>query len=546
MDFNKPQEFIEKCIEDMSLEDLCGQLLNIHVSRYQDIDEFEKLVKRIRPGEIFVGQNSEKEVIEKYTDIINKYTKVPVIVSADIEFGPGCSVKGETYLPHPMAWGACDDADLIRRAGKVTGQICRQNGIHWSFAPIVDINYNKDNPVTNVRAVSDSPEQVAKIAGAYVDGMQTDGMMVAGCKHFPGDGLDDRNQHFCTTINPLSKEEWMNTYGYVYKKMFDIGAASVMIGHIGFPANEDEIDPVLGPKPGTLSYNTITKLLKEELGFEGCAVSDAMSMVGTSVMCPPEKLAVGFIKSGGDMLLFPLPQDFDYLLNAVKTGEIPIERIKDAVRRILRMKIRARLFEDNEKLVSKIKVTEDIKALAQEIADKSITVIRNTQNLIPLSLKEGAKFLMINLQKNHDNVVIPYMDEIKVLEEELRKRGYTVDVMSGYGVDHNHLAEIKNSYDCILINSRIDMHNYLGGTLRVGWDNIMSFWRGVAVDHPCVIFTSFGDPYKLYEFPFLRTYINAYSHNANTFKAFVKVILGEKKAVGKSPVSLKGFFECEV
>jgi len=545
MDVKQSNDFIEKCIDEMSLEDLCGQLLNIQVSRYKDFDTLEKIVKKIRPGGIFVDRNSGKEDIKKQTDIINKCTKVPVIVSADIENGPGCAISGEACLPNPMAWGACDDEDLIRRAGKATAEICRKSGIHWSFAPIVDINYNKDNPVTNVRAVSDNPEQIVKIAGAYAQGMQTDGLMVAGCKHFPGDGIDDRNQHFCTTINPLSKEEWMKTYGYVYKKMFEMGCASVMIGHIGFPANGEEIDPVLGPKPGTLSYNTITKLLKEELGFEGCAVSDAMSMVGTAVMCPPEKLSIEFIKSGGDMLLFPLPEDFDYLVEAVKSGELSIERVKDAVRRILRMKMRARLFEDNEKLVSELKLTEDIKALGDEIAKKSITVIRNTQNLIPLSLKEGARFLVITLQNNY-GTRNAFREKIEVLENELKKRGYAVDYMSGAGMDHNKLRDIKDSYDCILINCGIEVFNYIGGTLRLGWDNIMTFWRGVGVDHPCVIFTSFGDPYKLYELPFLRTYVNAYSSDEATFKAFAKVLLGEEKAVGKSPISLKGFFNCEV
>ena len=118
-----------------------------------------------------------------------------------------------------MAWGACDDEELIEKAGIATAQICRKNGIQLTYSPLVDINYNKNNPVVNTRAVSDSPEQVVKIAGAYLRGLQKDNCMAATCKHFPGDGMDDRNQHFCTTINPMSKDEWMKTYGYVYKEM---------------------------------------------------------------------------------------------------------------------------------------------------------------------------------------------------------------------------------------------------------------------------------------------------------------------------------------
>jgi beta-N-acetylhexosaminidase len=211
------------------------------------------------------------------------------------------------------------------------------------------------------------------------------------------------------------------------------------------------------------------------------------------------------------------------------------------------MKARARLFEDQEKLMAEIEITGDIGEVAQRIADKSITVIRNTQNLIPLSLPKGSKFLLINLQRNRSDMGNPaYMKHIDVLKEELEARGHLVTVMSGYGVDHHKLEEDMKGYDVVLFNCRINQANYLGGTLRINWDNIMAFWRGVGVAHPRVIFTSFGDPYKLYDLPFLRTYVNAYSHDDITFRAFVKVLLGEIPASGKSPVALKGFFAREI
>lgn len=533
-------DLIEKILDEMTLDDLCGQLMNLNVKGDKDIAKFEEKVKRVRPGAIFVS-NTDSDGIKTYADIINQYTRVPVIVSADIENGAGCALWGEETLPEPMAWGACDDEGLIERAGRITGEICRKNGIHWNFAPLVDINYNKDNPVVNTRAVSDSSEQVARMAGAYVRGMQTDNMMVAGCKHFPGDGTDDRNQHFCTTINPFSKEEWMETYGYVYKKMIEAGSASVMVAHVALPCVEDETDPVLGPKPGTLSYNIMTKLLREELGFEGCIVSDAMSMVGACSMCPPDRLAIEYIKGGGDVILFALEKDFDCLKNAVESGEISIERIKASARRMLQMKMRAGLLAGKE---AEITVSEGINEVAAEIAEKSITVVRNTQNLLPLKLRDGAKILIVNFQMHSSNV--PYVKSLETVTEELEKRGFSVEVHMAADISHYELESIKDGYDCILLNSRISSRDYLGGTLRINWDNIMPFWRGVAIDHPCVVFTSFGDPYKLYELPFLRTYVNAYSSSHFTQSAFVKVLLGEIEAVGKNPVELKGFFDREV
>ena len=178
------------------------------------------------------------------------------------------------------------------------------------------------------------------------------------------------------------------------------------------------------------------------------------------------------------------------------------------------------------------------------LADKSITLIRNGQNIIPLSLPKGAKFLVINMQRQGE-FVMKYMNEAHILKEELEARGYVCDMMSGVHVNHNSLEKKMPEYDCIIFACRINPMTYTGGTNRIGWDNIMSFWRGVGVAHPRVVFVSFGDPYKLYELSFLRTYVNAYSADPATMRAFVKVLLGEMPALGKSPVELKGFFKRE-
>ena len=135
--------------------------------------EVEKVISHIKPGGIFVSSMS-KEKIKLYTDMANKYSPVPVIVSANVENGPENGVKDGGLLPYPMAWGACGDEKLIKEAGKVTARICRENCIHWTFAPIVDINYNFRSSEANVRAVSDDPDAVIKYAGAYSDGLRSE------------------------------------------------------------------------------------------------------------------------------------------------------------------------------------------------------------------------------------------------------------------------------------------------------------------------------------------------------------------------------------
>ena len=292
---------LQETIASLTTEELCGQLLCLDVYEKDDPAEVEKVISRIKPGGLFVSA-MPAEKIKLYTDMANKYSPVPVIISADVENGPENGVKGGGLLPYPMAWGACGDENLIREAGKITARICRENGIQWTFAPIVDINYNFRSAETNVRAVSDDPDAVIKYAGAYSDGLRSENLMVTGAKHFPGGGLDERNSHFCTTVNPLSKEEWLNTYGKVYREMIARGAESIMVGHYSLPSFMPDDEKGL---PCVLSKSLMTDLLKGELGFGGCIVSDAMSMIGACAASDADKLAVNYLKAGGDMVLFP-------------------------------------------------------------------------------------------------------------------------------------------------------------------------------------------------------------------------------------------------
>ncbi len=537
---------IRAIVENMTVDELCGQLLCYIVSNRWSEEDFEECVKRTQPGGIFFNATN-KDTIKKYADIVNKHTKVPVIVAGDVENGPGCTLVGEEFLPHPMAWGACDDAELIEKAGEATARIARESGIHWTFAPVVDINMNPNNPIANIRAISDSPKQVAKMASAYVRGLQKNHLMAAGCKHFPGDGVDERNQHFCTTINSLSKEEWMNTFGYVYKEMIKAGTASIMVAHIALPCWDDEmVSEELGYKPGILSYKLITGLLKEELGFEGCVVSDALTMIGACSMVDIEKLVVGFINSGGDMALFAEPEDFDRLKLAIETGELSIERVKDAVYRVLMLKNEIALFDPMFPEKEALERTYDVKELADKIAEKSIKIVRNSKGILPLHLKSGDKILIANLQRTElersKSMFVRYMD---TFEEEFRQRGFEVEVLK-VNATYMDVKEKMKGAACVLVNAKMSAYDYNGGSLRADWDQIMLFWHGILFKHPCVVFTSFGDPYKLYDYPYLRTYVNAFSSSEATQRAVAKVLLGEIPALGKSPVSHKGFFEREV
>lgn len=335
----------------------------------------------------------------------------------------------------------------------------------------------------------------------------------------------------------------MNTYGRVYREMIKAGTMAIMVAHIALPAFDEKIDDIMGYPPATLSKNLMTGLLKGELGFDGCIVSDALSMVGACAMAPAERLAVEYLKAGGDMLLFPLPTDFDYIKAALESGELSMERVKDAVTRIWRLKNSVGLFDEKDAPTAKqLTLETPLEEISQELADKSLTVIRDVDGLIAAKgFKAGVKVLHVIAKPDNrfsKNTALP------VLEEELKKRGIEVTTLVNPG--HNEVKAAMEGCDYVLLSLSCDTHNNGGGTLRIGWEQAMIMWRAYILQHPRLIVASLGDPYKLYDYPYLKTYINAYSHCPATQRALAKLLVGDIKAVGKSPVKFEGFFEREV
>lgn len=529
-------------IDSLTIEELVGQVLCPSFSGKSDPEEVERVLREDKPGGFFVTHISE-ETLKKYTGIANKYSKVPVIVCSDVENGPDIVFEGSGTFPKPMACGAADSEELLEEAGEAAAAISRKGGVHWTFAPVVDINYNFRCPEINTRAFSDDPRHVSKMSNALIRGLQKNNNMIACVKHFPGQGTDERNAHFCTTVNGMSREKWMETYGYVYKEAFKNGVGSVMIAHCALPAFEKEVDPVLGCPPAILSRSIMTDLLKNELGFEGCVVSDAMSMVGACAYCPLDKLAVNFLKAGGDMVLFNEKNDKQNILKAVESGELSVDRLKDAVKRIIKMKERAGLFRNQEEIKRSLTLKRPINEVATEIAERSIVIHRNAENILPLDIPKNSKILFVNvINYRHKREATGH--EFDALKAEFEKEGYIVDqLITPY---HYELENTITDYEAVLINYCLDVDTYHGGTFHVGWDNIFHFWRGYIFNAKRLICTSFGDPYKLFDLPFLKTYINAYSKTDESQRAAAKVIMGKIPALGKSPIELKGFFEREV
>ncbi len=534
---------IKKIIDSLTLDEKIGQLLCYSLTPHDTVEEKEEFFARIHGGSFFISYGMTPEQVEGFRNMMQKYTPIPMIVSADLENGPRCALIDTPDLPLPMAWGAADDEALLQEAGVCTGKIARARGVQWTFAPTVDINYNPNNPEVNGRGISDSPAQVLKMATAYMRGCQTDGNLLAGAKHFPGGGMDDRNQHFCTTVNPMSRSKYKQTYEKIYKRMIKEGCASIMVAHIALPCIDGEGD-ALGAIPATLSEKLKMDLIKKEWKFDGVLVSDAMSMIGSCARCDIEDLAVEFIRTGGDIVLFPEKSDFDRLKAAVLDGRITNERLEDALTRILRMKDRAGLFHPAE--MPPVDVEEEsrkLAAISEKLADKSIKIVRDLDHILPLDRNEVKRVLLINIYSTSGRG----RELTTAIEDQLHAYGIETETMDN--APHYVLEQKVKEVDAVIVASYYGGNcpkGIHGGSNRTGWDAMMTFWRGYIFKARRLVFLSCGDPYKLYEFPYLRTYVNTHSNEAVSLRSAVKLLFGEIPHLAKNPVTLKGFFDREV
>jgi beta-N-acetylhexosaminidase len=362
--------------------------------------------------------------------------------------------------------------------------------------------------------------------------------MAATAKHFPGDGIDERDSHVCTSINDLSETEWMESYGTVWRGVIDAGVKTIMSGHIALPWAGPGKN-YLGPMPATLSKELQIDLLRKRLGFKGVVISDATPMIGYSAMAGKSTRNVLNIQTGSDMVLWLNPEEETvFMKEALETGLLSEERLETAVKNILGLKLDMGLLDGKEPPPSPYTV-KDFQSWADAIGEKSITIVRNENNLLPLDLKAGAKLLTVTICFDEDTR--GYVQDLSIVDEELRARGFEVDHLER--PSSKELNEAASSYDAVFMNVHV-MPRY--GTTRFFGNATACLWDSFWPEHARVVFTSFGDPYKFWEMPYCPNFINTFSNTPSSQKAAVKVWLGEIEAQGRSPVRCKGFFEIEV
>lgn len=551
-------EWVEKTIAGMSLEEKLQQLF-IEMTKSTDADYLKNAVKIQKFGGVRYN-NAPAPVVLEQNRVLQENSEIPLLIACNTEAGGNGACIGGTEIGQQVKIGATGDKRYAYELGRVSGIESHAVGCNCCFAPITDINMNWRNPIISVRSFGSSAELVLEMSREYMRGFNESGG-VCIMKHFPGDGVDERDQHLSSSVNSLTFEEWDSTFGKVYRGMIEAGVHGVMAGHIMFPDYQLRHGGKL--LPATLSKELITGLLRGELGFNGLVVTDASHMVGLTGTMKRSEILPSAIAAGCDMFLFTndYEEDMEYMRNGYERGIITDERLSDALHRILGLKACLRL---HEKRKSEIVPAADglvrvggaeFKAIAAEVSDRAITLVKNLDDVLPLDPIKHRRLLIVPQQS--ENPFAAFLPKRKTafetLKELLEAEGFEVviyeslmeqakklppqeaakKIFNVYG-NKTPVKSITDRYDAILQVAHVIDH---GTVQRISW----SLSKGTPdipwyVHELPTVFISLFCPFHLADVPQSRTYINCYDKNENTLSALVEKLVGRSQFKGKSSV----------
>ncbi|MCJ7628259.1 MAG: glycoside hydrolase family 3 protein, partial [Longimicrobiales bacterium] len=404
----------DSVLSTLTLEEKAGQLLMPWVlgdfapEGSASRERILEMVRDMDVGGVIVSVGSPTEVAAKLNQA-QRDAKVPLLVAADLERGAGFRFRGVAYLPGPiflggatefpslMALGATGDESLAEAMGRVTGLEARAVGVHVPFAPVLDVNNNPDNPIINVRSFGEDPEAVARLGAAFVRGVQEAGGIATG-KHFPGHGDTKTDSHLDLPVIDVSRERMDSVELPPFQAAIDEGVGGIMTAHLSIPALTGS-----NGVPSTLSRKVLTELLREEMGFDGLIFTDAMDMSAIDRKYRRQEAAVLALEAGADILLMPPSPEAarEGIVSAVLAGRLSEDRLNASVLRVLRAKEGLGLHRNREVPLEEVARRVGIREheeVAQEVADRSITLLKNEKNLLPLLGTRSAQVLSVTLR----------------------------------------------------------------------------------------------------------------------------------------------------
>ncbi len=574
--------WVEDTIAGMTVDEKIGQLFfNMGSSREEEY--LKMTVRDYHIGGIRYNPATADEVYEQ-NRILQENSKIPLIIACNTESGgDGACVDG-TPIGGQTKIGATRNADYAYQMGYMANKEAAAIGCNLSFAPVSDIMYNWENPVIGLRTYGNEPEKVAEMTKAYMDGAHANPGFCCAAKHFPGDGLDFRDQHVANSVNSMSCGEWDKTYGMVYQNLIENGLDAIMVGHIMQPAYARYFNPEFTDDemmPATLSPELIKGLLRGKLGFNGLVLTDASHMVGLTCRMKRSDMLPAAIASGVDMFLFfnEMEEDFASMKQGYLDGRITKERLDEALHRILALKAHMGLHKkDKTKLVPpreqmhKIIGCDEHIAMQKEIADQAITLVKyKDKDVLPVTPDRYKRIMIVYVkglsapglaaitggkkstpaEELRDRLIAKGFDAFvyeSPIDQMIKKieAGEKPDV-NLYFAGKTPIKEFRENQDLI-----ITLVDIAGGFQPVARPAFGMTKGGGEIpwyvfELP-VIVVGTQYPYVLADIPQARTYINTYDSKPVTLDALVeKLMTGEEAFKGKDPIgAFCGIFDTHI
>ncbi len=491
-------------------------------------------------GGVLISVGSPIEIAAKL-NALQSESSLPLLVSADFETGAGMRARGgyfvpngidlggATVFPSNMAFGAAGDTSLAYEAGKVTAIEGRSLGVHINYAPVLDVNNNPANPVINTRSYGEDPHLVARMGSSFIKGLQENGMLATG-KHFPGHGDTDVNSHLSLPTVNVSRARLDSVELVPFKAAIKAGVSGIMTFHGAMPSLDKS------GVPGTLSYNVNTKLLREELGFNGLIISDAMDMGGVVNEYGAAKSSKMAVAAGVDILIQPpdVKVAIDAVVGGIKEGLYKESRIEASARKILVLKHQLGLVQNRYVNIDSLRYHVGIEKhteVAAKAASASITVIRNNDGVLPV---KNGKVLSVTFAQRTDLAAGAAFDAA------LKNAGLTVrsEFVSADDALYNyqHLNSLVGQYDVVFVSSYVGQRWNV--TTAAAPKAFVDWVAALGGSQAKSVLFAFGNPYLLQQVPAVKGYLIAWSSSNASQVAAAKAATGNASVSGRTPVSI--------
>ncbi|MGL4653193.1 glycoside hydrolase family 3 protein [Cetobacterium sp.] len=538
--------WVQETIKNMTTEEKIGQLFfnlfffdNDHFSGNKYTNK-EILDKFHIGGARYHGAKAKQ--VQELINELQKETKIPLLVAANCDAGGNGACSDGTYIASGAQAEASRDITVSYQAGLVSGRESTSLGVNVNFDPCVDILKNWRNTIVNTRAYGTNADDVIKYTNAYVEGLNNSEIITC-IKHWPGDGTEERDQHLVLGVNELSVKDWEESFGRVYQNHIDNGVEMIMAGHIALPEYQKFLNPKLEDKdilPATLSPELIENLLKTKLNFNGLVITDASHMLGMSSAMRREEYVPKSIAAGCDMFLFfnNIDEDFHFMLNGYKNGIITEERLQDALERILGLKAKLNLHikqANNNLLKDKkdlnvIGCEEHIK-MSIEAADKGITLVKDTQNNLPINPIKHKRVRLYMLEGEKGGIFESNSSTQELIKLELENRGYVVTINDGSSRIKGKTLQYREETDLALVIGNIIGYG-AENNYRIRWKTAMANEVPWFVHEVPTIFASLNFTTHLHDVTMVKTYINAYKDTKESIIQLIDKMEGKSEFKG--------------